>query len=379
MSENQVGLLGAGLSTFGRHTGKRIEDLAYQAIDTALSIAEIEPADVDAVYVGNVFGPSGVGSRVLRAAGLTGIPVIRVEAACASGTLAAHLAVQDVRERSRTCVLAVGVEQMSMLFNGAIVPENSDSEGALGLAMPGMYALSASRYMSEHKLDPDALGLVAVKNRANGVRNRYAQRQLGVSLEDVMASRMIADPLTVLQCCPVSDGAAAAVFGAIPRHPATVRVGASAFVAGRAWPADIDEPWGVACVRRAAQEAAKQLGRPSLVGMDLYEVHDAFTIGELTTIEGLGLCDTGQASRLLMDGDLHPDGRMPVNVSGGLLSRGHALGATGLAQIAQCFEQLTDRAGTAQLASANTALIETLGGGASGLDGNAAVVMTLET
>ena len=195
-------MLGAATSAFGRFPDRTLEQLAWDAVGVALDHAGLEPGQVEAVFVGNVFGPAGVAARVVRSSGIHGVPVTRVEAACASGTLAAHLAAQAVVEGRYRYVLAVGIEQMSTLFDGAIVPERTDPEGSLGLALPGLYALTAQRYLHVHGRGVADLAAVAVKNRGHGVLNPLAQRQTAVTLDEVMSSRPVADPLTVLQCCP---------------------------------------------------------------------------------------------------------------------------------------------------------------------------------
>ncbi|MEU1692871.1 thiolase family protein [Streptomyces hirsutus] len=376
MSGGTAAVLGAAQSAFGKFPDRRLQDLAWEAIGAALDLAGVEPAQVGAVFVGNVFGPSGVAARVVRNAGIGDVPVVRVEAACASGTLAAHLATRAVRSGEHGVVLALGIEQMSVQFGGAIIPENSDPEGSLGLPLPGLYALQARRFLEQHGRSEADLAAVAVKNRAQGAKNPLAHRQQEVSLEEVLGSRPIAEPLTVLQCCPISDGAAAAVIGRPRAGAADVLIEGSGFVGGRAWPGTPDEPWGTACIRRAKDLAVAESGRP-IGEADLFEVHDAFTIGELLTVEALGLCGPGRSPDLLHDGEFSVGGRWPVNVSGGLLARGHALGATGLAQLAEVYAQLTGRAGPRQLPSPRIGVVETMGGGASGLDGNAAGVMML--
>jgi acetyl-CoA C-acetyltransferase len=273
-------------------------------------------------------------------------------------------------------VLALGIEQLSTRFEDAIVPETTDAEGAAGLPLPGLYALQAGRYLHEHARPAELLAHVAVKNRRNGAANPRAARTSEVSYDEVLASRMIAEPLTVLQCCPLSDGAGAAVIGRRRDKPDAVAVRGSSFVGGRAWPANPDEPWGIACVRRAVK-AAEQDADIDVAAADVLEVHDAFTIGEVLTVEAMGLCTPGTALDHLEAGDFNIGGRWAINPSGGLLSRGHPLGATGLAQVAEAVWQLTGRAGDRQHPSADLAVVETMGGGASGLDGNAAAVIVL--
>ncbi|GAA1512675.1 thiolase family protein [Nocardioides humi] len=369
-------MLGAATSPFVRQASGGLYALTSRAILDAITAAGVEPGEIEAVYVGNVFGPSGVVPRVLRDAGITGVPSLRLEAACASGTLAAHQAVRDVVAGRHRTVLALGVEMMSELFDGPIVPERTDPEGSLGLPLPGLYALQAHRYLSVHGLDVADIARVAVKNRAQGALNPAAQKRTPVTLEQVLGSRPIAEPLTLDQCCPVGDGAAAAVIG-LSRRADDVLVTGTGWSSGLAWPGVDDLPWGMASVTRAAEEAFAA-SRRSAPEVDVLEVHDAFTIGEVLTVEALGLCAPGTAPRLLADGELGPGGRWPVNTSGGLLSRGHALGATGVAQIAEVYEQLTGRSGERQVAAPRIGLVETMGGGASGLDGNTAVVMVLE-
>ncbi|WP_214109120.1 thiolase family protein [Acrocarpospora catenulata] len=367
---------GVGTSEFGRFPGRSPEDLVAEATAEALTAAGVEPAEIEAVVVGNVFGPSGVAARAARAAGVSHGPVIRVEAACASGTLAVHSAAQAVAEGRYGRVLAVGVEHLSARFDGAIEPERSDAEGGQGLPLPGLYALQAHRYLHVHRRDPAELAAVAVKNRAQGSLNDRAHRRHPVTTEEVLGSRMIADPLTVLQCCPLSDGAAAAVLGPPRAGRPDVPVLASVYVGGQAWPAAPDEPWSVACIRRAAREAEAGAGL-RLAEADLFEVHDAFTIGEVLSLEALGLCRPGESLDLLHDGVFSSGGRRPVNLSGGLLARGHALGATGVAQVAEVVWQLTGKAGARQLGAPKLGVVETMGGGAAGLDGNAAAVLVL--
>lgn len=372
-----VGVWGVGTSHFGRFPDQRVETLAWEAIGEAIEAAGVSPGDIDAVFVGTVFGPPGVGIRVLRGTGIGGVPVVHLEAACASGTAAFHEAVQAVASGRYGTVLAFGVEHLSSLFSsGAIVPEATDADGAAGLPLPGLYALGAQRYMAVHGATAEQLARVAVKNKAHGALNPRAHlgRKGPPSLDDVMSSKMIAEPLTVLQCCPTTDGAGAAVIG--PARPGDVRVLSSSLVSGKPWDQRSDEIWGVAPVQRAAEQAFGAAGvDPSDV--HVLEVHDAFTIGEIVTVEALGLCKPGEGAELAVSGHTALGGAQPVNPSGGLLSRGHPLGATGLAQLAEIVWQLQGRAGERQVAGAELGLVETLGGAASGMDGNAAVVALL--
>ncbi|GAB3392582.1 thiolase family protein [Amycolatopsis echigonensis] len=374
---NQPMLWGVGTSDYGRFPDRRVESLAWDAIAEAVRDAEVRPGQIEAIVVGSVFGPPGVATRVQRGIGLPGIPMWTVENACASGTSAYHEAVEAVRAGRFGCVLVLGVDQMSTLFSGAIVPEASDPEGAASLPLPGLYALQAQRYVAEFGVTPEQLAAIAVKNKANGMDNPRAQlRSSAPTVAEVLESRMIAEPLTFLQCCPTSDGAGAAIVGGARGNPRDLRVEASAMVSGALWDHRSPDVWGFASVARAAEQAFAQAGR-SPEEVDVLEVHDAFTIGEIVTLEALGLAPRGKGAELAPSGHTARNGAQPVNPSGGLLSRGHPLGATGMAQLAEIAWQLRGDAGDRQVARHRVGLVETMGGGAAGMDGNACVVTIL--
>lgn len=374
---NQPMLWGVGTSDYGRFPDRRVESLAWDAIAEAVRDAEVRPGQIEAIVVGSVFGPPGVATRVQRGIGLPGIPMWTVENACASGTSAYHEAVEAVRAGRFGCVLVLGVDQMSTLFSGAIVPEATDPEGAASLPLPGLYALQAQRYVAEFGVTPEQLAAIAVKNKANGMDNPRAQlRSSAPTVAEVLESRMIAEPLTFLQCCPTSDGAGAAIVGGARGNPRDLRVEASAMVSGALWDHRSPDVWGFASVARAAEQAFAQAGR-SPEEVDVLEVHDAFTIGEIVTLEALGLAPRGKGAELAPSGHTARNGAQPVNPSGGLLSRGHPLGATGMAQLAEIAWQLRGDAGDRQVARHRVGLVETMGGGAAGMDGNACVVTIL--
>jgi len=372
-----VVVAGVGTSGFGRWPQRHAPELSNEAIHEALADAGTTAADIDAVYVGSVFGAPGVASRVVAAAGLAGAPTYRIEAACASGTVAFHEAYQAIRLGRHERVLAVGVEQLSTIFGGAIVPEPTDPEGRAGLALPALYALQADRYLHQWDQPGSLLAHVAVKNKAHGALNPRAHlRGEPPSLEQVLQSRPIAGALTLLQCCPMSDGAGAAVLSTPQRPDRDVTVLGSSFRSGNLWDQDSDAPWGFECVASAAAGAFEDAGLTA-DDVDVAEVHDAFTIGEVLTLEAVGICEPGSGIGAAASGETALGGRLPVNPSGGLLSRGHPLGATGLAQLAELVWQLRGDAGQRQVPGARTALLETMGGGAAGVDGNACVVALL--
>lgn len=370
-------IAGVGTSHFGKQD-LPLTELAWQAVDEALTTSGTDPDEIDGVIVGTVFHGPGVAHDALRAAGLTRAPVVRVENACASGTLAVHEAAEAVgRGRCRT-VLVLGLEKMSSSISGAIPSEPGDADGATGLPLPGRYAMTATRYAAEYGVTPEQLAAVSVKNHAHAMENPRAQYRGHHTVADVLASRMIADPLTLLQCSPVSDGAAAAIVRA-PRPGdggEVVRVLASALRNGRPWPGPSGRVWNYDLIERTAADvyAAAGIGPRDV---DVFEVHDAFTIGEVVAIEALGICPPGKGAHAAEDGLTWREGAAPVNPSGGLLARGHPLGATGVAQLAEIVWQLTGRAGGRQIDSARTGLVETMGGNVTGLDGNGCVVLAL--
>ena len=370
-----VAVYGVGTSQFGKQPERTTQELAWTAVLEAFQDAGVE--EVEAAYVGTVFGASGVAQRCLSTLGVTGLPVVTVENACASGTTAFHEARMAIESGRYERVLAVGVEHMTSRMRGAIPLEPTDVEGRGGLAMPALYAMAASRYLAVHGLRLRDLARVAVKNRGHALHNPRAESRGDHTVEEVLASRMIADPLTRLQCCAIADGAAAAVLGPERGRSRDVRVRGSALRSGRLWDHRSDHAWGFEIVRDTAREALVEAA-VEIGDVDVLEVHDAFTIGEIVTTEALGLAPEGGGGDLVASGHTALGGRQPVNPSGGLLARGHPLGATGLAQLYEITTQLRGEAGQRQAAGARLGLVETMGGGVSGLDGNGCVVTVLE-
>jgi len=378
VSSRRVGIAGVGTSSFGRFPEQRIEELAWEAIAEAIDDSGLSVSEFDAAFVGSVFGPPGVANRVLAGAGLGGIPAFKIEAACASGTVALHEAQHAVASGRYDNVLAIGVEQLSTKFAGPIVPEPGDPEGRAGLAMPALYALQASRYVQQHQLDAALLAEVAVKNKAHGALNPRAHLSgTPPTSAEVLESRPIAGPLTLLQCCPMSDGAGAAVVTTLNASSNShVEIMTSQFSSGPLLTSVDDAPWGFRTVASTAARAFAETGL-SVQDVDVFEVHDAFTIGEILTLEAIGVAAQGHGAELAPSGHTQLGGPQPVNPSGGLLSRGHPLGSTGLAQTAELVWQLRGQAADRQVADAEIALLETMGGGAAGVDANACVIALL--
>lgn len=365
---------GVGTSQFGKQPTRSSSELVWAAVYEALTDAQIDRPD--AVYVGTCFGEPGIAQRALHRMGIVGIPITVLENACASSTHAFHEACAAVDSGRYSNVLVVGVEHLTSRFSGAIPVDPRDHEGRAGLGLPALYAMSAARYVDCFDLSEAALAAVSVKNHAHGVHNPRAQHRRAVTVEEVLASRMIADPLTLLQCCAIADGAGAAVIGSRRRLARDICVRSSAMLTGELWDHCSDDVWGFGLIARTAQAAYEQAG----VGIDevnVLEMHDAFTIGEIVTTEALGMASRAEGGALVLSGHTTIGGAQPVNPSGGLLSRGHPLGATGTAQLAELVWQLRGDAGPRQVAGARIALLETMGGGAGGIDGNACVIAIL--
>lgn len=372
---------GVAMTPFGRHEGS-MQDLAQRAVQGALVDAGIEAEAVEAYYAANVFGGMVLGQVLLRDLGVTGPAIYNVENACASGATGVHLACHALEAGRYDTVVVLGAEQLTTLGGGALPLQRNDYMTEMfaraGLTLPSVYAMRATRYLHEFGVDPQALAEVAVKNRRHGTLNPYAQARSAVSVDDVMNSRMVFDPLTLLQCCPSAvDGAAALVL--TTRRPAQrakpVRVLASVVQSGKQ-DVGTEDILAAEITARAAQLAYREAG-VTPADIDMIELHDAFTIAELIYYNALGLCERGEAHELLRSGATALGGRVPVNPSGGLLAKGHPLGATGVAQMVEAVWQLEGRAGERQIVHASIALTQCTGGGIAGVDHAASAVHIL--
>jgi acetyl-CoA acetyltransferase len=373
-------IIGTGISDFGRFPDLTEEALAQAAILDALKDAGIAIRAVQAFYCGNALGGHLPGQRALRELGTGGEAVYNVDNACSSGATALNLALQALRAGQYETVVVFGMDHLSSLGGGALPMNQRDWNNRRGMIMPALYAMRAKRYMHDHGIPIETLADVSVKNRRHGMLNPIAKFCREVTREEVLASRMVADPLTLLQCCPaVVDGAAALVLSTRSwRGAATpVRVLASVVQSGLFEVCQVDMT-EAEITRRAVRLAYEQAG----VGpqdLSVIELHDAFTISELLYYEALGLCGHGEAAQLLASGATALGGRIPVNPSGGLIAKGHPPGATGVAQIVELCEQLQGRAGRRQVPGASLGLSQVTGGGIWGVDHAACSIHILET
>jgi acetyl-CoA acetyltransferase len=375
---NKAYLIGAGMIRFGRYPDRLVEDFASEAARAAITDAGIDRRKIGLAVVGHSSQGRVAGQRVLKELALTGIPIINVENACAGGGTALHVAWMAVASGLHDAALVIGMEKME---KGLIAGNPSEYEAILGKTLPAKYALRAKRHMQQYGTTAAQLASVSVKNHRAGALNPMAHYQQELTLEAVMASRLVAEPLTLLQCCPTTDGAAAVVVvneslaRQMQRKP--VRIAASAVASGIYRNAKKD---GISSDDDiTARTAAKAYEMAGIGPFDIQvaEVHDAFTIGEVLACENLGLCPRGEGGRWAEQGITALGGKIPVNPSGGLLSRGHPLGATGVAQVAELTWQLQQRSGARQVEGVKVALAHVVGGSMPGIGSGACAIHIL--
>lgn len=401
-----VFIAGISMTRFGKRLDDSVKSLTAEAVTAALADAGAEARDIEAVWFSNTRQPMLEGQNTvrgqiaLRPLGLTGIPVTNVENACASGSTALLSAIHWIRAGAGDIALIVGVEKMvwpdrpervAAAFAGGT--DIHDREGvvayirSMGGEDPGsdrslfmdLYAAQARAHMARHGTTQEDFARVAAKNHTAGALNGRAQYRTPMTVEQVMADKPVVFPFTRAMCAPVSDGAAAAVvcsaagLARLCGPERAVRVRACALVSASNRPAnDFDNHIG----RRAATRAYEQAGiGPDAI--DVVEVHDATSYAEVQQIENLGLAEVGAVGERLKAGDFALGGRTPVNPSGGLVSKGHPVGATGIAQLFELTSQLRGEAGARQVEGARIAVAEN-GGGFLGVEEAATVVTILE-
>ena len=385
MNGASVYITGFAQTPCGRFGDETLSSLAIRALDGALADADLGPERVDAIFFANALAGLMTGQEcvrgqvALRHSRYGGIPIVNVDNACASGSTALHLAGQAVAAGSYGTVAVVGAEKMSdpdrskpirALAGAADVALLSDSTEDHSVFMDS-YAERAQRRIDEQGWQPSDFAEVVVKNRAHAAGNPGAQYRDALTVEQVLGSRMISPPLTLPMCSPIGDGAAAVlVSGAPARDGPRIRIRASALSAtGGAAPGSV--------VQRAMATAREQSGLAA-DDVGVIEIHDATASAELEAYEHLGLAPAGEGNRLIAERRTVLGGSLPVNTNGGLISRGHPVGATGVLQIAELITQLTGRAGQRQIDPAPTlALAQNAGGFVEG-DNAVGVITILE-
>lgn len=373
-------VVGASMIPVGRYPDSSYAGLAVPPLLEALRSSGVGRDEVQAVFCGHSFGGMLTGQRIVKQVGLGGIPVTNVENACSGGATALHEAYRAVIEGRHDIVLVLGVDKLTQFGGGTLPLATEDWEVQQGLVMPALYAMRARRYLAERQATLEDLAAVSVKARRHGARNPYAQYRSEVTVEQVLQSRPIADPLTLLQCCPTGDGAAALVVVSEPIRqrlaaPA-IRIRASVLHSGQPT-AGYRNMLRPQITYDSATDAYEQAGI-SGADLDVVELHDAFSIAELVYYEALGLCAEGESLDLLRRGATTFGGDVVVNPSGGLLSKGHPVGASGVAQVVEMFWQLTGQAGDRQVDDARLGLTHVTGGGISNLDHGACTVHVFE-
>ena len=373
-----VYITGVGIHPFGRFDGKSVGDIGQVAVRMALKEAGKERGGFQAAYCGTVYSGVAAGHKVLTSLGLTGMPIMNIEAGCASGGAALGLAAGAIASGRYDSVLVFGMEKMPKGIIRSSFFEPWREQGGLAVT-PAYFALRAQRLMRDSGVTPQHLAQVSVKNHKNGVHNPYAMFRKEFTVEGVLASPMVCDPLRLYMLCSPNEGAAAIVLSATPPEDggprvriaaATLRSHLPGNVLGEHTPLsgiiddDIPSP-----TELAAQEAYAAAGCGPQ-DLDVVELQDTDSARELLSYEELGLCPKGSSGEWIAAGRTEMTGALPVNPSGGLLSKGEPLGASGLGQVVELYWQLRAQAGARQVANAKTALAHTVGRGA-----NASVVI----
>src|SRR5947207_3252214 len=371
-----VEVAGAGIHPFGRFEGKTVTEMGVSAVRSALANAGVDRRGFQAAFCGSRYSGVAAGHRVLDTLGATGGPIVDVEAGCASGGAALMMAAGAIAAGECDAILVFGMEKMpkGIIRSSFFAPWQEQAGMA---ATPAYFALRAQRLMRESGVTREHLAEVVVKNRANGVNNPDAMFRKEVTADEVLASRLVCEPLHLWMLCSPNEGAAAVVLRAAPDSGSGVRLAGVALrshlpgnVLSEATPmsglVDDDVPAATTLAARAAFEEAG-LGPSDL---DVVELQDTDAARELLSYEELGLCPAGDAAKLVEEGAARMGGRVPVNPSGGLLSKGEPLGASALGQVVELVTQLRGESGSRQVSGARVALGHTVGRGA-----NASVVV----
>lgn len=366
----EVRVVGTGLIPFGKFPDKTLAQIAWPAVREAILESGLKPKEIGSVFCGTALGGMLAGQRIMKSLGISGMPIINVENACSSSSSALSLGWLAVASGQHDVVVVVGAEKLTKFGGGTLPLEREDWEVNQGMVMPALYAMRARRYMHEYGLTETELAEVSVKAHEHGALNPNAQIRKRVSLDEVMASRPVTEPFTLWHCCPTGDGAAAVILASaeVARRlgDKNVRVAASEVTSGLYTDHFRDMTWPELTARGA--EGAFEMAGIGPQDVDVAEIHDAFTIAELMYYEAFGFCGRGEAHALLKSGATSLGGSIPVNPSGGLLSRGHPIGATGVAQAVEVTRQLEGRAGAHQVEGAKVGLTHATGGGIAGLD-----------
>jgi acetyl-CoA C-acetyltransferase len=362
----KVAVAGVGLVKVSEHWEKSIWGLFADAALQAVKDAGTH--DVDSLYVGNMSGSLmqdqlNMGALMADALARSGLHAVRVEAGSASGGVAFHEAVKAVASGYSDCALVAGIEKMSDVLpevaaKSLVMEEEQEYSAYTGVTKAGLSAMLHRLYMDLYA-EPSEVGMMAVQSHENAVGCRHAQYPFRMSIERAMDSPMEADPIHMMECAGVSDGAAAVVL--VPADAGAVEVAATAVATDYCSLAMRDDPLTFGAVKKAAEKAYK-MADVKPIDIDLAEVHDDYTINGVLSLESLRLVEAGKAAKLVAEGGAARDGRIPTNTFGGLKARGNPLGATGVYQIAEVALQLRGAAGDHQVEGAKVGLAQNMGG-----------------
>jgi benzoylsuccinyl-CoA thiolase BbsB subunit len=377
----EVAVIGVGQSTFGKFPQKTVIELGQEAVVAALKDAGVSPKAIQVAYTAKVYHEMVTGQSILKEVGIKGIEMINVENACAGGATAFRGMWKEIATGQCDIGIAIGVESMttSPIAGKLIPPTKDDLEGQLGLTMPGLFALLARRQMEQYGTTLEDFAMVSVKNHHHGCLNPFAQYRKEFTVEEILNSRMICDPITLLQCCPNTDGAAAAILCStkVARKYTTkpIKVIGSALLSGEY--RYLQEEMTISRLGSKTSKMAYEMAGIGPEDIDVVELHDAFASEEMLRYEELELCKVGEATRLVRDRATWVGGRIPVNPSGGLLALGHPLSASGIRNIAEIVWHLRGQAGERQTPNAKVGLAHMLGGSVAGLEAGACGVHVL--
>jgi len=347
-----VAVVGVGQTKFGELWDKSLKDLIVEAGNAAIGDAKIDKKQLQTLYIGNMsagrfVGQEHIGALAADYLGLNPIPAMRCEAACASGSVAFQNAYYAIASGRYNAAIVLGAEKMTDTNAGETVATlatagDQEFEASIGLTFGGLYALMAKRHMHDFGTTQEQLAMVSVNNHKNAVGNKYAQFAKEITVKDVLGSSMIAEPLRLLDCSPISDGAAAMILVSEDlakkfEHP--IWVLGTGLATDTLALHDRKTITEIAATKAASKSAFGQ-AKINLKDIDLIEVHDCFSINEIMCIEDLGFCPKGKGGRFVEDGRIKLDGSIPTNTTGGLKAIGHPVGATGVRQLCDITKQL---------------------------------------
>jgi acetyl-CoA C-acetyltransferase len=370
-----VAVIGIGKTAFGAFPDRDLRSLAVEAGEKCLADAGVSPSKVEAFYLGNFAGPSFVGQNHLApyiagAMGISGVPATRFEAACASSGSAFFHAVSAVGAGLYDLVLIGGVEKMTSQPTPKVTEILAGAgdmcgEGRAGATFPALFAMIARRHMYQYGTTREQMAAVAVKNHANGAKNPLAHMRKVITIEQALAGKPIAEPLNVYDCSLISDGAAAVLIAPLER--ASEFTSKAVKILGIAQTSDqvaLDQKDDITTFRavKAAGEKAYRMAGIGPQDIQFAEVHDCFTIAEIIATEDLGFVKKGEGGPYVQQGCTALNGPRPVNTSGGLKSKGHPVGATGVGQICDVAQQIRGEAGERQIPRHSIGLAQNLGG-----------------